>query len=284
MTNTPKGAAWLFAPGKGGAGASTIAAGVACALADEGRTVCLIDTTLGMRSLDLMLGLENRVVYDVTDVLSHQCTVEDALLSPADYPTLSLLPAAQFCTRAVLDSAAFTTLLRKLKAQFDFVLIDAPSGAGDSFRALINREIDECAIVLSPDDLSIRCSERIIAMLEEARLSYAKGSKTRFPRPQVIVNRLDSDLISQGEMYPAQVVAQTLDLPLLGEIPEEPLLYRALLRHVAPIALASEGQQAICRTASRISGHDDPLPAYGSRKPGLMKRLFRPHIQEVNSL
>jgi len=268
--------AWIIASGKGGVGKSTITAALGLAMAREGKRVCIVDGDIGLRDQDVLLGLENRIVFDLLDAANHTCTLEQALISPEETSRLSLLPASQFARAKELEPKAFRKILMALKEQFDAVLIDCPAGIERSVRGLMNGEIEEAVIICTPDDVCIRNAERTCSVMEKKGL----------PRPQVIVNRLSPELIRAGEMYTAATVAATLDLPLLGEIPEDPAVYRATLQHLSPMDVDCEARRALTRIAWRMLGSDveAPLPAYGTLKLPWYRRIFQPSLKEVKRI
>ena len=269
---------WIIASGKGGVGKSTITASLGVAMAREGRRVCIIDADIGLRDQDVLLGLENRIVFDLLDVANRVCTLEQALISPEGMSRLSLLPASQFARAKELEPKAFRKILTQLKSMFDAVLIDCPAGIERSVRGLMNAEVDESIIVCTPDDVCIRNAERTAGVMEKKGL----------PRPQLIVNRLMPELIRAGEMYTAETVSATLDLPLLGEIPEDSAVYRATLRRLSPMDLDCEARRALTRIAWRMleADADAPLPRYGTQKLPWYKRLFHSSstIKEVRCI
>lgn len=264
----------LVASGKGGVGKSTIVACLGVGLTRMTFRVCIIDADIGLRDQDAILGLENRIVYDVVDVCNKACSLEQALVSPIETPGLKLLPAAQIARCKDLDQKAFRRVLHELKETNDFVLIDCPAGVERGLRGVLSAEVDETVLVCTADDVCIRNAERVCDLF----------TKRELPRPQLIVNRLMPELIEAGEMYAAQVVAETLDLALLGEVPEDPTVYRALLRHLSPMALDCPGQEALTRIARRISGQTVPLPHYGTAKRGWLERLLHRRVKEVKRL
>lgn len=268
--------AWIIASGKGGVGKSTITACLGAAMAREGRRVCIVDADIGLRDQDVLLGLENRIVFDLLDVANGVCTLEDALISPESASRLSLLPASQFARAKELEPKAFRKLLAQLKELFDVVLIDCPAGIERGLRGLMNAEIDESIIICTPDDVCIRNAERTAAVMEKKGL----------PRPQVIVNRLVPDFIRTGEMYSAATVSATLDLTLLGEIPEDQAVCRATLRRMSPMDLDCEARRALTRIAWRMLGTDvdAPLPRYGAEKLAWYRRIFHPIPKEVKRI
>ena len=265
---------WMIASGKGGVGKSTITANLGRALARQGRRVCVVDTDIGLRDQDALLGLENRIVFDLLDVTGQICVLSQALISPEGEPNLSLLPASQFARSKELERRSFRKVLSDLRRDFDVVLIDCPAGIERGLRGLMNREIDETLVICTPDDVCIRNVERVIPIMEKKEL----------PRPQVIVNRLIPDLVRSGEMYSAQTVASTLDVPLLGEIPDDPCVYRATLQHLSVLDIDCEARHAFLRIAQRMSGADAPLPAYGSSRLPWYRRILQAGSKEVKRL
>lgn len=268
--------AWIIASGKGGVGKSTIAACLGTAIAREGRSVCIVDADIGLRDQDVMLGLENSVVFDLLDVAGKTCRLEQALIASPTVPRLSLLPASQFARAKELEPKAFRKILTQLKARFDVILVDCPAGIERSLRGLMNEEIDESLIICTPDDVCIRNAERTFSVMEKKQL----------PRPQVIVNRLIPDLIRTGEMYAAETVASVLDLPLLGEIPEDLNICRASLRHMSPMDIDCEARSALTRIAWRMLGSDaeSPLPGYGRDPLPWYRRIFHRTPKEVKRI
>ena len=257
---------WIIASGKGGVGKSTITASLGAAMAREGRSVCIIDADIGLRDQDVLLGVENRIVFDLLDVAGGICTLEQALISPDGMSRLSLLPASQFARAKELEPKAFRKILTRLKESFDVILIDCPAGIERGVRGLMNAEVDESIIICTPDDVCIRNAERMAGLMEKKGL----------PRPQLIVNRLMPELIRAGEMYTAATVAATLDLSLLGEIPEDSAVYRATLRHSTPMDVDCEARRALTRIAWRMldADVDAPLPRYGTQILPWYRRLF----------
>ena len=265
---------YLFASGKGGVGKSSLTACLAVLLARTGKSVVLIDADLGLRSQDLLLGLENSVVYDLTDVTGGRCALSDALLEVPDLPGLRLLPAAQFVRAKDLDPKKLKKIISQLQKSGRLVLIDCPAGLERGLRNVLNAGSSlQTVLVVTPDDLSIRDGERVCALVEEKKLA----------RPRLIVNRLQNDLIFSGDMYSAQTVAGLLDLPLLGEVPEDPAFCVSQLRHRLAVQYDCEARAALCRISERLLGHEVPFPAYGKKRTSFFRRHFTPALREVNS-
>lgn len=264
----------LVASGKGGVGKSVLTANLGAALSRRGASVVIIDADIGLRSQDSLLSLQDSVVYDLVDLLSGECTQDQALLPVPGIPGLSLLPASQFARARNLDSARLRKLLKTLSSSCDFVLIDAPAGVEKGFRTLLSAGPDQALIILTPDDVCIRDAERAAQIMANKKL----------PRPRLLVNRLDNELIRSGEMVPARVIADSLDLPLLGEIPEDPVVWRSVLRHGLFVDYDCPARGAVLRIAGRLLGEMIPLPEVGSARVSLFRRLFRKDLKEVTPL
>lgn len=256
---------YFIVSGKGGVGKSTIAAALGCSLAEQGARVIILDADIGLRSQDALLGVESRVVYDILDVINGECPVSQALLSPADVPGLSLLPAAQFARAKEMDGKDVRKVIRSLSDSCDYLLIDCPAGIERGVRNIVNAGTGHAILIATPDDLCLRDAERVSSLLTE------KG----FERPQLIVNRLQRKLIQRHEMYAAQTVASVLDLPLLGEIPEDPAVYRSLISHRLLTKTECEAKQAAVRISRRLRGQSVPLPHYGEKTAFFSGRLTR---------
>ncbi len=263
---------YLFASGKGGVGKSTLTANLAVLLARAGHSVVLIDADLGLRSQDLFLGLENSVVYDLMNVADGKCLLSQALLEVPDQTNLKLLPAAQFVRAKDLDPRKLKRIISLLRENQDFILIDCPAGLERGLRNVLNAGSQlKTILVVTPDDLSIRDGERVITLTEAKGLS----------RPQLLVNRLQNDLINSGEMYSARTISSLLDLPLLGEISEDNAFTIAQLRHKLTVDYECEGRKALLRIARRIQGEEVPFPEYGQKRIPFFRRYFGPVLLEV---
>ncbi len=261
----------LIASGKGGVGKSVFTANLGAALADRNASVVIIDADIGLRSQDAFLGLENLVVYDLIDVADKDCSLDDALLESPFSRNLKLLPAAQFARVKDLDSGRLRKILKSLKKMYDFILIDAPAGVEKGLRNLLNAGTDEAILIVTPDDICIRDAEKTARIFEGKDL----------PRPHLVVNRLNNELVARGEMFSARIVADTLDLPLIGEIQEDPAVYRSLLRHRLFLEFDCPARSAVMRIAARLLGSTVPLPEIGKNRIPLLRRLFPSTIKEV---
>ena len=247
--------AWTILSGKGGVGKSTVASALGEALARRQMQCCLVDTDMGLRSLDMLLGMHNKVVYDVLDVARKDCKLKYAMIRDTAAEGLWLLPAAQLDSGRGMDADAAARIVRKLKKRVAYVLLDAPAGLGRGVRELLPAT-DHTLLVATPDDVCIRDAERAIALVEEA------GK----PRPMLVVNRVRPDLVARGDMYSPQTVAATLDVPLLGYIPEDAEVLRALNRHDSFMHAQCPAQAAVERICQRFLGEFVDMPPVGVKR------------------
>ena len=258
------GQTWLVASGKGGVGKSTLCAALVIALAKAGQSVAILDAVIGLRNQDSLLGMADRVVYDLVDVLEKNCDVEQALIHHSQYPNLSLLPAAQFCSMNRLNPKDMRKLVGALRVRYDYVLIDSPTGVEKGFLNALD-PAEHVLLVVTPDDVSLRDAERASQVINEH-----KG-----PRPELIVNRANREWISDGIMYSPETVAMTLDLRLIGIVPNDDEVYRGILTHTDWMAEKGEAEEAVSRIAQRMMGHSVSLPVYQTNNGGFFNRLKR---------
>ncbi len=240
---------WMVASGKGGVGKSTIAAALAVALARAGKKAALVDMDLGLRSLDIHLGMENSVVYDVLDYVRGDCKLMQAVLTNLDTPNLGLLPAAQLGLAGEIGAEQMERIIRKLLKHFEYVLVDAPAGLERGIGTILD-SVENTLLVVTPDDVSIRDAERLIALCREKEK----------PAPMIILNRIIPALVQSGDMYTPQTVADTLDVPLLGYVPDDTAVLRALSKHRTVMDTDCPARHAVERIARRLMGYAAPMP------------------------
>lgn len=255
--------AWMIASGKGGVGKSTIAAAIAVGLAMKQQHVAIVDADIGLRSLDVMLGLENRIVYDLVDVINGSCKLKQALVNHWRYPSLSLLPAAQMSDSSGVTAKDIQRIILRLKKEYDYVLVDCPAGIGRGFQNVLGAA-DDTILVTTPDDVAMRDVERVCALVTDYGL----------PRPMLIVNQVNVDLVKAGIMYPPAIIAQSLDMQLLGILPKSDHVYRQLLRHMTAIEGKGDVQTSLHRIVRRLIGEVVPLPILSKDERSPLKRLF----------
>ena len=241
--------AWMIASGKGGVGKSTLAAALAVALVKAGKKAALVDMDLGLRSLDIHLGMENSVVYDILDYTHGDCKLSQAVHKHLDISGLSLLPAAQTGSAEEIGSGRIGKIVGKLLKRYDYVLVDTPAGLTRGIEQILDG-VDNTLLVVTPDDVSIRDAERVVDLCRK------KGK----PAPMIIVNRVVPALVESGDMYTPQTVADTLDVPLLGYVPDDMEVLRALKNHRTVMDADCPARYAIDRIAKRLMGYEMPMP------------------------
>lgn len=196
--------------GKGGVGKTTTSANVGTGLAALGKKVVLIDTDIGLRNLDVVMGLENRIVYNLVDVIEGNCRIKQALIKDKRYHSLFLMPSAQTRDKAAVSPEQMVKLTNHLREQFDYVILDCPAGIEQGFQNAI-AGADRAFVVTTPEVSAIRDADRIIGLLEA----------NEFKQIDLIINRLRTDMIKRGDMMSIHDVVDILSLPLIGAIPDD---------------------------------------------------------------
>lgn len=238
--------------GKGGVGKSTLSTALAEFYARQGKRVALLDGDTGLRCADLMLNMQDQVIYDLGDLADKICDMDAALLPHPRYPTLRLLAAPQMLFASDLKRKEMGRIITLLSDETDILILDAPAGIGRGLKNLLGAAA-EPVIVATPDDVCVRDAERLCSLL----------ALREEPRPSIVFNRVSKKLVRRGEMKAPDQLAAYLDVPLMGIIPESPKIYRALLRHETALeADDPKVNRAIEVTAARLLGADAPLEVY----------------------
>ncbi|MHB8230625.1 MAG: septum site-determining protein MinD, partial [Vulcanimicrobiaceae bacterium] len=247
------GRAIVITSGKGGVGKTTTAANLGTALARRGAGVVLVDADVGLRNLDIVLGLESRVKYHVLDVLEERVSLDEALVPDKNSPTLRLLAAAQSREKDEVDTEKMRALVQSLRERFDYVIVDCPAGIEMGFRNAV-AGADEAIVICTPEVSAVRDVDRVVGLLGN-----------RF-RPQLVINRMRPQLVKKGKMLSVDDVNAILRLPLLGVIADEPAVIVATNRG-EPLALRDDSPTAAAyrAIAARIAGEDVPAPTVGNK-------------------
>ncbi len=253
--------------GKGGVGKTTTTANLSTALAMLGQRVVAIDVDIGLRNLDIVMGLENRIVYDLVDVVEGRCRLRQAMIKDKRLPDLYLIPAAQTRDKTAVSPSDMVEVCRQLRPDFDFVFIDSPAGIEQGFKNAI-AGADEVVIVTTPEVSAVRDADRIIGLTEAEDKN----------EPRLVINRLSASQVHKGEMLSVEDVGEILAIPLLGIVPEDPQILISTNRGV-PIVLEnrSPAGQAFLRIARRLMGENVPLvlpeePKLWDRLTGWLRR------------
>ncbi|NLO89256.1 MAG: septum site-determining protein MinD [Clostridia bacterium] len=256
----------VITSGKGGVGKTTTVANIGTGLAKEGYSVVLVDTDIGLRNLDVVLGLENRIVYDIVDVANGHCRLKQALIRDKRLESLYLLPAAQTKDKTAVTEEQMKELCQKLKEDFDYVIIDCPAGIEQGFKNAI-AGADRAVVVTTPEVAAVRDADRVIGLLEAAGLN----------EPDLIINRLRPDMVKQGNMMDIDDIIDILAVDLLGVVPEDEMIVISTNKgEPAVLDSRSNAGEAYRNIAKRITGEDIPIMLLEANEGimALFKRLI----------
>lgn len=247
---TMSGRVIVITSGKGGVGKTTTNANIGTALARAGKKVVMIDTDLGLRNLDLLLGLENRIVYTIVDVVEERCKLKQALVKDKKNPNLCLLAAAQTRDKTAVTEEQLKNICEDLKKDFDFILVDCPAGIEQGFQNAV-AGASEAIVVTTPEMSAVRDADRIIGLLE---------SKEEIKSYKLLLNRVRPNLIKSNDMMSVDDVVEILSAQLIGIIPEDTGIITSTNKG-EPIVNdeKSLAGQAYNNVAKRIIGEDVPF-------------------------
>lgn len=249
--------------GKGGVGKTTATANLGAALAAEGAKVVCVDADIGLRNLDVVLGLENRIVYDIVDIVEGRCRLRQALIRDKRLPDLFLIPAAQTRDKSAVSPSDMVRLCNDLREEHDWILIDSPAGIERGFRNAI-APADVVLVVTNPEVSAVRDADRIIGLVE----AEEKGPA------QLVINRIRPGMVRRGEMLSPEDVLELLAVELIGMIPEDENIVTSTNRGM-PVSLngKSRAGQAFRNIARRLNG--ETVPFMEMEEDGFFGRLTR---------
>jgi septum site-determining protein MinD len=254
--------------GKGGVGKTTATANLAAALAAGGQKVVCIDADIGLRNLDVVLGLENRIVYDLVDVVEGRCRLRQAMIRDKRLPELYLIPAAQTRDKSAVSPSDMVRLCDEIRPDYHWVLIDSPAGIERGFRNAI-APADMVIVITNPEVSAVRDADRIIGLIEAEEKGPAR----------LIINRIKPDMVRRGDMLATNDVLELLAVELIGIVPDDENVVTSTNRGI-PIALngKSRAGQAFRNIAHRIAGGNVPFLDLEEQSGflGKLSRLFRP--------
>lgn len=210
MDNEKLGTAMVITSGKGGVGKTTTSANIGTGLAILGKSVVVVDADIGLRNLDVVMGLENRIVYDIVDVVEKNCRLKQALIRDKRYEKLYLLPAAQTKDKSAVSPEQMLDLVNELKKEYDYIIIDSPAGIEQGFQNSI-AGADLAIIVTTPEISAVRDADRVIGLLESKGLH----------NPKLIINRIRQEMVKRGDMMNMDDIIDILAIDLLGIVPDD---------------------------------------------------------------
>lgn len=257
----------VITSGKGGVGKTTTSANIGTGLATLGKKVVMIDTDIGLRNLDVIMGLENRIVFDLVDVVEGNCRLKQALIRDKRFDDLYLLPAAQTRDKSAVNPEQMQKLTKTLEEEFEYILIDCPAGIEQGFKNAI-AGADRAIIVTTPEVSAVRDADRIIGLLEASELK----------KPMLVLNRIKIDMVKRGDMMALDDVTDVLGIDVLGIVPEdESIVISANKGEPAVLNDDSCAGQAFRNITKRITGEHVPLMelAVETTLVDKIKKIFR---------
>ena len=239
----------VITSGKGGVGKTTTVANLGTALSLENKKTVVVDADIGLRNLDVVMGLENRIVYDIVDVVEGTCKLKQALIKDKRFENLYLLPAAQTRDKNAVSVDQMSALCEKLKESFDYVLIDCPAGIEQGFKNAI-AGADRAIVVTNPEVSAVRDADRIIGLLEANEISDIR----------LIINRIRQDMVKRGDMMDKHDIVEILAIDLIGIVPDdESIIISTNKGEPAILDSKSNAGKAYKNIAQRILGNNIPI-------------------------
>lgn len=265
MENEKLGTAIVVTSGKGGVGKTTTSANIGTGLAMLGKSVVVVDADIGLRNLDVVMGLENRIVYDIVDVVENNCRLKQALIRDKRHEKLFLLPAAQTKDKTAISTDQMLELVNNLKKEFDFVIMDSPAGIEQGFQNSI-AGADLALIVTTPEISAVRDADRVIGLLESKGLH----------NPKLIINRIRNEMVKRGDMMNIDDIIDILAIDLIGIVPDDEAIVISTNKGepvvINPDTLSGQAFKNITR---RITGEEVELLNLDVNEEGKISKILK---------
>ncbi|WNS81828.1 septum site-determining protein MinD [Domibacillus sp. DTU_2020_1001157_1_SI_ALB_TIR_016] len=261
------GEAIVITSGKGGVGKTTTTANLGTALALQEKKVCLVDTDIGLRNLDVVMGLENRIIYDLVDVVEERCKTHQALVKDKRFnDLLYLLPAAQTTDKSAVQPEQMKKLVDELKQDYDYILIDCPAGIEQGYKNAV-AGADRAIVVTTPEKSSVRDADRVIGLLEK---------EEGMAPPKLVVNRIRNHMVKEGDMLDVDEVAAHLSIELIGIVADDDEVIKSS-HNGEPVAHNPNNRASIAyrNIARRILGESVPLQPLEQEKDTFFTKFKR---------
>ena len=251
----------VITSGKGGVGKTTTTANIGTGLAKLNKKVVMIDTDIGLRNLDVVMGLENRIVYNLVDVIEGNCRVKQAMIKDKRYSNLFLLPSAQTRDKTSVSPEQMKKLVDELREEFDYILLDCPAGIEQGFKNAISGA-DRAIIVTTPEVSAIRDADRIIGLLEANELKQI----------ELVVNRIRMDMVKRGDMMSVEDVIDILAIDLIGVVPDDESIVVATNEGEPLVGNDTQAGKAFDNICHRVMGEEVPFMEFDT--DGIFKKIF----------
>ena len=250
----------VITSGKGGVGKTTTVANIGTGLAMLGKKVVVVDTDIGLRNLDVVLGLENRIVYNLVDVINGSCRLRQALIKDKRHPDLCLLPSAQTKDKSAVSPEQMIKLTDDLREQFDYILLDCPAGIEQGFKNAI-AGADKALVVTTPEVSAIRDADRIIGLLEAEELK----------KIELVINRIRMDMVKRGDMMSVEDVVDILAIDLIGVVPDDESIVIATNEGEPLVGSDTQAGRAFDNICHRVLGEEVPIMEFETE--GILKKI-----------
>ena len=253
----------VITSGKGGVGKTTTTANLGAGLALKNKSVVLIDADIGLRNLDVVMGLENRIVYDIVDIVEGRCRTKQALIKDKRYEGLFVIPAAQTRDKNAVTPDQMVKLTDELRKEYDFVLVDCPAGIEQGFKNAI-AGADKAIVVTTPEVAAVRDADRIIGLLEAHSIKD----------PKLVINRIRPQMVKKGDMMTIDDILDILAITLVGVVPDDENIIISTNRGEPAVASdKSKAGQAYRNITNRVLG--EKVPIMEMEAPGFVDKLKR---------